>query len=107
MESRLGMTHNSYEFKNNERTWKTIDALQEVASELGKKPGSVALNWLKEQYGTMPILGPRNVEQLNEALAAMGWNLSAEQRTKLSKASELAPIMPHMFVERATRPDRL
>jgi len=107
LEAELGMKHNSYEFKDNERTWGTLDILLEVAAELEKSPSQVALNWLKDRPGVVPILGPRNADQLKEALGAAGWSLSDEQRAKLDNASELPPIMPHMFVEAVNPSDRI
>ena len=107
LEGERGINHNSYEFKNNERTWKTLDVLFEVAEEVKKTPAQVALNWLKDRHGVVPILGPRNVDQLNEAFGAVGWKLTDEQRDKLDNASELPPIMPHMFVEAINPQDRI
>lgn len=102
----LGMSHNSFEFKNTERTWRTIDALIEVADELGKTPGQVALRWLRSRPGVIPILGPRNVAQLEEGFGSIGWTLSDEHLSRLEDASALPPIMPHMMVQSQNPPDR-
>lgn len=106
LEDKLGAKHNSFEFKNNERTWATIDALLSVAKELNKTPSQVALNWLKAKSGVIPILGPRNVAQLEDALGSTGWSLTTEQRSRLEDASQMPPIMPHMFVENLFPSDR-
>ncbi len=106
LESQLGMNHNSYGFRDNERTWKTLDVLLEVAAEMDKTPTQVALNWLKDRPGVVPILGPRNAEQLKESLGAIGWSLADELRARLDQASQLPPIMPHTFIESVNPVDR-
>jgi len=107
IESQLGMRHNTLDFRDTERTWRTLDTLLEVAIELDKTPAQVALNWLSTRAGVVPILGPRNVDQLSEALGAVGWRLSGDQAARLEEASKLPPIMPHMFIERVNPPDRM
>ena len=106
LEGQLGFSQNSYEFKNNERTWRTIDVLLDVAAEVEKTPAQVALNWLKQRSSVVPILGPRNVTQLEESLGAIGWTLTADQQARLDDASRMPPTMPHMFVQSANPPDR-
>jgi diketogulonate reductase-like aldo/keto reductase len=41
------------------------------------------------------VIGARNEEQLKQNLAAVGWNLTAEQVAKLDRASETTPIYPY------------
>ena len=105
-ESAIGFHHNSFEFRNNERTWNTIDTLLEVSEALGKTPAQVSLNWLlgrARSGGVIPILGSRNVEQLKEGLGAAGWALPHEFRSRLDEASSLPPVMPHVFVDAAVK----
>jgi aryl-alcohol dehydrogenase-like predicted oxidoreductase len=43
--------------------------LPEIAADYALTPGQLALLWVKDQPGvTAPIVGPRNVDQLNEML---------------------------------------
>ncbi len=74
---------------DNERTWRVLDALFEVAEDTGKTPAQVALNWLLHRPGvTAPILGVRTMAHLADNLGATGWSLSEEQLTKLNQASD-------------------
>jgi Aldo/keto reductase family len=42
--------------------WRVIDALQAVATEVGKTPAQVAINWLLRKPGvTAPIIGARHM----------------------------------------------
>jgi len=76
--------------------YNTIDALEEVASEVGKNVAQVALNWLLQRPTVSSIIiGARNEEQLNQNLESVGWNLTREQVEKLDKASEIPPIYPY------------
>lgn len=87
---------------NTERTWRIVDALVGVASELGREPAQVALNWVKDRRGvTAPIVGARNTKQLQTNLASVGWKLPQEQRDRLTEASEPPRFYPHDFVEQA------
>ncbi|MGH6925112.1 MAG: aldo/keto reductase [Propylenella sp.] len=73
----------------NEHTWAVIDALLAVAKETSKSPAQVALRWVAQRPGvTAPIVGARNMEQLEANLGAAGWPLSADQMQRLDKASE-------------------
>jgi aryl-alcohol dehydrogenase-like predicted oxidoreductase len=75
-----------------ERTWDVIDALLTVATETGKTPAQVALNWVLNRPGiTSPIIGVRTMEHLEDNLGGAGWALSAEQMTRLDKVSD-APL---------------
>jgi len=47
-----------------------VSAYEKLCAEIGHGPGEVALAWLLHQDGvTAPIVGPRTVEQLTDALA--------------------------------------
>ena len=86
---------------NNEHTWTVLDALHAVADEADKHPAQVAIRWLLQQPGvTAPIIGARNLEQLESNLGAAGWVLSDEQMAHLNEASALEPPYPYDFVNR-------
>lgn len=76
--------------------YNTIDALEEVAGEVGKTVAQVALNWLLQRPTVSSIIiGARNEEQLKQNLESVGWNLTREQVKKLDKASEVPPTYPY------------
>jgi aryl-alcohol dehydrogenase-like predicted oxidoreductase len=106
VEESYGMTHNSFAFRNHERTWRTIEAIVAIAEELGTTPPQVALNWLRSKPGVNVILGPRQARHLHEALGAVGWRLSDEHCARLDQASELPGIMPNLLINAVHAPDR-
>jgi aryl-alcohol dehydrogenase-like predicted oxidoreductase len=71
-----------------ERTWAVVDAVGEVADELGASRAQVALAWVAAQPAvTSVILGARTVEQLTDNLGAADLDLSAKQLARLSEVS--------------------
>jgi len=76
--------------------FKVVDALDEVAKEVGKTVAQVALNWLLQRPTVANIVvGARNEEQLKQNLGAIGWNLTTEQVAKLDAASARLPVYPY------------
>jgi aryl-alcohol dehydrogenase-like predicted oxidoreductase len=76
--------------------YSVVDALDAVAAETGKTVPQVALNWLLQRPSVSTIIiGARNEQQLRQNLEAVGWNLTAEQVSKLDSASAKNPIYPY------------
>jgi aryl-alcohol dehydrogenase-like predicted oxidoreductase len=73
-----------------------VDVLDALAAETGKTVPQIALNWLLQRptVSTL-VIGARNEEQLRQNLAAVGWNLTAEQVGRLDAASAVTPIYPY------------
>ncbi|TMG02111.1 MAG: aldo/keto reductase, partial [Chloroflexi bacterium] len=67
----------AYDRRNVERTWRVVDAVQAVASELGVPPARVALRWLADRPAVAaPLLGARTADQLRDNLMAAEITLS-------------------------------
>ncbi len=80
---------------DDEYLYKVVDALDAVAEETGKTVPQVALNWLLQRPTVANvIIGARNEEQLRQNLAAVGWNLTAEQIAKLDQRASRRPSIP-------------
>ncbi len=63
-----------------------LQAWEDFCKELGERPADVALAWmLKNPVITAPIIGPRTMEQLTNAVRAMDIVLSDEQMKKLDE----------------------
>jgi aryl-alcohol dehydrogenase-like predicted oxidoreductase len=88
----------SMERQGTERAWRTLDVVGEIARQRGKSSAQVALAWLKAQPGvTAPILGARTLEQLEDNLGCLGWELTPEEMTRLDAASVLEDVYPYQF----------
>ena len=79
-----------------ERLFRVIDALDEIAAETGKSVPQIALNWLLQRPTVSSILiGARNEQQLRQNLGAIGWTLTREQIARLDAASAVTPPYPY------------
>ncbi|MGV3485327.1 MAG: aldo/keto reductase [Planctomycetaceae bacterium] len=92
-----------------EHVYKIVEAIDQVAQEVGKSVPQIALNWLLQRPSVSTvIIGARNEEQLRQNLGAVGWNLTAAQVAKLDQASATTPAYPYWhqrgFAERNPPP---
>jgi aryl-alcohol dehydrogenase-like predicted oxidoreductase len=73
----------------NERNWSLLDKMEIIASQKnGASISQIALAWLlSDSLITSPIIGPRNLEQLQDNLGAAGLRLSVEEKEQLNQAS--------------------
>lgn len=94
----------TFTYRINDRAWKIVDAVRDVADATGRTMAQIALNWVASQPGvTAPIIGARNLEQLDDNLAAVGWELDDEQAMKLAWASGFRLGYPYEFIQFAER----
>ncbi len=81
---------------NTERTWNVLDALAAVSASVDKSCAQVALNWLLQRPGvTAPIIGARNLSQLEDNLGSTGWSLEPEHIERLERASQVSLPYPY------------
>ncbi|MBY6239622.1 aldo/keto reductase [Methylosinus sp. Sm6] len=79
-----------------ERLYRVIDVLDELAEETGKAVPQIALNWLIHRPTVASvIIGARDEAQLRQNLGAIGWALTREQIARLDAASAVMPPYPH------------
>lgn len=79
-----------------ERLYRIVDILDEIAAETDRTIPQIALNWLlKRPTVSTVIIGARNEEQLRQNLGAVGWELTKEQITRLDAASYVTPPYPY------------
>jgi aryl-alcohol dehydrogenase-like predicted oxidoreductase len=82
-----------------------LDALLEVAKELDKTPAQVALRWLLQREGiTSPIFGASKLEQFEDNMGAIGWEMPNEVWDRLEQISALPEDYPNRFIEKFRRP---
>ncbi len=84
---------------DNDRCWRTIGVVKEVAAELSATPAAVSLAWLlhKPQV-TSAIFGARDLAQLESNVKATELALSAEQLKRLDDAGALELGYPYGFM---------
>ena len=80
----------AYERRGIERTWRVVDAVQQVAEGRGVSMAEVALAWVNNRPAvTSSIIGARTTEQLETNLRAADLQLSSEECSVLDEASDL------------------
>jgi aryl-alcohol dehydrogenase-like predicted oxidoreductase len=71
-----------------ERDWLVIDAVSQVAGEIGVSPAEVALAWVRSQPAvSSTLIGVRTLEQLRSNLASLEVTLTPEQLATLDESS--------------------
>ena len=79
-----------------ERLYRVVDALDEIALETGKTIPQIAINWLLARPTVSSvIIGARTEAQLRDNLGAVGWQLTPEQIDRLDAASAVVPPYPY------------
>ncbi|HEY9806643.1 MAG TPA: aldo/keto reductase, partial [Candidatus Obscuribacterales bacterium] len=63
-----------------------LDCVQAIAASRHKTMSQVALNWCIAK-GTIPIPGAKNVEQAQQNIGALGWQLDAGEIAELDQAA--------------------
>jgi len=77
----------AYERRAVEQNFRVVDAAQAIAASLGTTSPAVAIAWLLSVEGvTVPIIGPRTTEQLDQLLEAATLQLTAEESVRLEEA---------------------
>jgi aryl-alcohol dehydrogenase-like predicted oxidoreductase len=70
-----------------------------IAKEIDRSASQVAINWVRQQPGTMiPILGARTAAQLEENLRCLDFELSPEHMRRLDEVSKIEMGFPHDFL---------
>jgi aryl-alcohol dehydrogenase-like predicted oxidoreductase len=77
-----------------------VDTVLAIAEETDATPAQVSVAWLRERAAQastsfVPIIGPRNLTQLDGYLGALDVRLTPEQFTRLSDASAVPLGVPH------------
>jgi len=85
----------------NERNQKIAQTVVEIAKEIGKSAAQVAINWTRQKSNrVIPIIGAKSVEQLNDNLGALDFELTYEQMLRLDHVSSYPVAFPHNFLSR-------
>ena len=84
-----------------QRAARIISAVKAVSEQVGRSMEQVALAWLRYQtVPVIPIIGARKVSQLQDNLASLDLELSAEQLKSLDGASRIEFEFPQSIYER-------
>jgi aryl-alcohol dehydrogenase-like predicted oxidoreductase len=86
---------------NRDRAWKCVEVMREIAQKKSASVARVALAWLLHKpYVTSVLIGAKNVEQLDDNIAATALSLSAEEMARLDEVSALPEEYPGWMIAR-------
>ncbi len=86
----------AHEMYYNDADFAVVDQVMALAEQRGVKPAQVALAWILHQPGvTAPIIGASKMEQLEQAVAALDVQLSAEDLKALEAPYQPHPVLGH------------
>jgi len=73
-----------------DRQWRVLDAIEEVAEDENATPAQVALRWLidQEAFTCIPIIGARTTDQMADNLGAVDVSLSTAEIERIDDAYE-------------------
>jgi aryl-alcohol dehydrogenase-like predicted oxidoreductase len=82
------------------------DAVVEMAEEIGRSPSQVAINWVRQRpWGgapIIPILGARRLDQIQDNLGVLEFELSRDQIARLDDLGSPDLGFPHDFLRGKT-----
>src|SRR5438874_7060054 len=88
-------------FPEEQRAAPIVSAVKSVSEQTGRGMAQVALAWLRHRtVPVIPIIGARKVSQLQDNLASLDLELSAEQLKSLDGASRIEPGFPESIYEK-------
>lgn len=81
---------------DDDTNWAIVDAVRDVAAERGVSMAQVALAWLlSKPVVSAPIVGATRLSQLDEAIAAVDVELSADEVARLESPYRPQPVRGH------------
>jgi aryl-alcohol dehydrogenase-like predicted oxidoreductase len=85
--------------KMNDRNLAIAAVVDEIANEIGASSPQVALAWIRRsQPRSIPILGARRAEQLQDNLGCLNVTLTQEHMARLDAVSAIVLGFPHDFL---------
>jgi aryl-alcohol dehydrogenase-like predicted oxidoreductase len=94
---REGFGGRVFQEENSSHRTAILDALIAVAKDAGVTPAEIAIAWVAAK-GSLPIIGPRTLAQLENNLAATKVTLSPEQIARLDEVSAIPAVFPHRML---------
>jgi aryl-alcohol dehydrogenase-like predicted oxidoreductase len=89
----------AYERRAVERNFRVLDVASEIARARGITVPAVAIAWLRGVEGvTVPVLGARTLEQLDDLLTATELELTDDERDRLEAPAPPPPIYPQRML---------
>jgi len=80
-----------------ERNFTIAEEVKKISEETGYSCSQIALNWVRQRDGIIPIIGARTEAQLKENLLCLKFELSNEHMNRLNEVSKIELGFPYDF----------
>jgi len=80
-----------------DRNFVIADEVKRISEETGYTCSQIALNWVRQRGGIIPIIGARTDAQLRENLSCLKFELSSEFMNRLNEVSKIELGFPYDF----------
>ena len=82
-----------------ERWWRVLEVIESVAEEMGVTPSQVAIAWSAHVEGltSIPIVGARRLAYLDDTVAALDVELTAEQHERIADAGRHQELSGYIY----------
>ncbi len=100
--SRYDRKETAARIQKREQTRNIIEAVRQIAEEVGRSRAQVAIQWVRQQQDKaqiIPIIGARTRAQLEDNLGVLDWSLTDEQFKRLDEVSAISMDFPHGFLD--------
>jgi aryl-alcohol dehydrogenase-like predicted oxidoreductase len=94
-------THPRFQGENFERNLRLLDVVQAIAHERRATPSQIALAWLLDREGVVPIPGTKRQEYLEENVRALDVTLGADDLRRIEEAFPVGSAAGERYPERA------
>ena len=92
-----GLGGRVFQAENSPQRTAILDAILTIAKENDATPSQIAIAWVAAK-GSLPIIGPRTVAQLEDNLGATKVQLTEQQLIKLDDVSAIPDIFPYRLL---------
>ena len=93
--------HPRFQGENFEKNLKLVDVVQDIARQHDATPSQVALAWLLEQHGVVPIPGTKHRKYLEDNAGAVDVRLSVQDNQRINEAFPVGAASGERYPEQA------
>ena len=94
-------SEDSWNKRGTEQNFHILDEIKKIAEKHRKSYSQIALSWIRTKSEiTAPIIGARTMDQLEDNLGCIGWNLTKEEIEALDEISSIEVPYPYGFIKK-------
>lgn len=101
-----GLGGRVFQAENSPQRTAILDAVLTIAKQSDATPSQIAIAWVAAK-GSLPIIGPRTVAQLEDNIAATTLLLTKQQLVQLDEVSAIPDIFPYRLLNRRETRQRI